>query len=153
MGLAPPLPSLPLPPLARFRTRIKLGYARLTARSIRVTFKDEKDGSEKTVHVPLGQSLLEAAHENEVELEGACEGSLACSTCHVIVEDQVGAETSRHGWDFGVGCENGGEIAPAQQPAVAPSRPMYAGPPHRSFTTSCQSLTTTRTTCLTWHLV
>lgn len=57
--------------------------------SISVTFKDEKDGSEKTVQVPLGQSLLEAAHENEIELEGACEGSLACSTCHVIVEDQV----------------------------------------------------------------
>ncbi|EFN51934.1 hypothetical protein CHLNCDRAFT_49152 [Chlorella variabilis] len=36
----------------------------------------------------MGKSLLEAAHENEIELEGACEGSLACSTCHVIVEDQ-----------------------------------------------------------------
>ncbi|PSC71313.1 adrenodoxin mitochondrial isoform B [Micractinium conductrix] len=56
--------------------------------TISVTFKDEKDGSEKTVRVPLGKSLLEAAHDNEVELEGACEGSLACSTCHVIVEDQ-----------------------------------------------------------------
>lgn len=56
--------------------------------SISVTFKDEKDGTEKTVQVPMGKSLLEAAHENEIELEGACEGSLACSTCHVIVEDQ-----------------------------------------------------------------
>jgi ferredoxin len=61
--------------------------------SISVTFKDDKDGTEKTVQVPLGQSLMEAAHENDIELEGACEGSLACSTCHVIVEDQVGAET------------------------------------------------------------
>uniref|UniRef100_A0A453H2G9 2Fe-2S ferredoxin-type domain-containing protein n=1 Tax=Aegilops tauschii subsp. strangulata TaxID=200361 RepID=A0A453H2G9_AEGTS len=32
-------------------------------------------------------SMLEAAHENDIELEGACEGSLACSTCHVIVMD------------------------------------------------------------------
>ena len=31
--------------------------------------------------------MLEAAHSNDIELEGACEGSLACSTCHVIVED------------------------------------------------------------------
>ena len=30
--------------------------------------------------------MLEVAHKNHVELEGACEGSLACSTCHVIVE-------------------------------------------------------------------
>ncbi len=31
---------------------------------------------------------MEVAHANEIDLEGACEGSLACSTCHVVVEDQ-----------------------------------------------------------------
>lgn len=45
----------------------------------------EKDGEEVTVDVPLGTNLLEAAHDNDIELEGACEGSLACSTCHIIV--------------------------------------------------------------------
>lgn len=39
---------------------------------------------------PVGQSMLEVAHRNDIELEGACEGSLACSTCHVIIQDQVG---------------------------------------------------------------
>jgi ferredoxin len=29
--------------------------------------------------------MLEVAHRNDIELEGACEGSLACSTCHVII--------------------------------------------------------------------
>ncbi|EEF46223.1 2Fe-2S ferredoxin [Ricinus communis] len=53
---------------------------------ISVTFVD-KDGEEKHIKVPLGMSMLEAAHENDIELEGACEGSLACSTCHVIVMD------------------------------------------------------------------
>ncbi|CAA2992961.1 adrenodoxin 2, mitochondrial isoform X1 [Olea europaea subsp. europaea] len=53
---------------------------------ISVTFVD-KDGEEKHIKVPVGTSMLEAAHENDVELEGACEGSLACSTCHVIVMD------------------------------------------------------------------
>ena len=43
------------------------------------------DGSEKTVDAPNGISLLEVAHKNGVALEGACEGSLACSTCHVYV--------------------------------------------------------------------
>ncbi|XP_031403713.1 uncharacterized protein LOC116213047 [Punica granatum] len=51
---------------------------------ISVTFVD-KDGEEKHIKVPIGMSMLEAAHENDIELEGACEGSLACSTCHVIV--------------------------------------------------------------------
>lgn len=44
------------------------------------------DGKEQTVDVPNGISVLEAAHKNSVPLEGACEGSLACSTCHVIVD-------------------------------------------------------------------
>ncbi|XP_009789589.1 uncharacterized protein LOC107797395 isoform X1 [Nicotiana tabacum] len=54
--------------------------------TISVTFVD-KDGEEKHIKVPVGMSMLEAAHENDIELEGACEGSLACSTCHVIVMD------------------------------------------------------------------
>jgi 2Fe-2S ferredoxin len=29
---------------------------------------------------------MEAAHRHDIDLEGACEGSLACSTCHVIVD-------------------------------------------------------------------
>mmetsp|Transcript_45579 Transcript_45579/g.116599 ORF Transcript_45579/g.116599 Transcript_45579/m.116599 type:complete len:189 (+) Transcript_45579:170-736(+) len=54
--------------------------------TIGVTFVE--GDSERTVRVPLGKSLLEAAHDNDIELEGACEGSLACSTCHVIVMNQ-----------------------------------------------------------------
>ncbi|CAI8611452.1 unnamed protein product [Vicia faba] len=54
--------------------------------TISVTFVD-KDGEEHLIKVPIGMSMLEAAHENDIELEGACEGSLACSTCHVIVMD------------------------------------------------------------------
>ena len=30
---------------------------------------------------------MEIAHRHHIELEGACEGALACSTCHVIVDD------------------------------------------------------------------
>lgn len=44
------------------------------------------DGKEQIVEVPNGISVLEAAHKYSVPLEGACEGSLACSTCHVIVD-------------------------------------------------------------------
>ena len=29
------------------------------------------------------------AHNNEVDLEGACESSLACSTCHVILDSEI----------------------------------------------------------------
>ncbi len=48
----------------------------------------EKNGNRKEVDAPLGLSVLEIAHRNHIDLEGACEGSLACSTCHVIVDAQ-----------------------------------------------------------------
>ena len=47
----------------------------------------QRDSSTKTVEAPLGLSVLEIAHKNDIDLEGACEGSLACSTCHVIVSE------------------------------------------------------------------
>ncbi|KAI5148870.1 ferredoxin-2, mitochondrial [Enteropsectra breve] len=37
----------------------------------------------------IGENLLTAAHSNAVPLEGACEGSLACSTCHVVCDPTV----------------------------------------------------------------
>ncbi len=52
----------------------------------KITFIDS-DGKRHEVDAPVGLSVLEIAHKNDMELEGACEGSLACSTCHVIVDD------------------------------------------------------------------
>ncbi|WP_114376031.1 ferredoxin family 2Fe-2S iron-sulfur cluster binding protein [Elioraea thermophila] len=46
----------------------------------------ERDGTRREVDAPLGLSVLEIAHRHGIDIEGACEGSLACSTCHVIVE-------------------------------------------------------------------
>jgi 2Fe-2S ferredoxin len=50
----------------------------------KITFVNA-DGKEQTFDAPNGISVLEVAHRNHISLEGACEGSLACSTCHVIV--------------------------------------------------------------------
>ena len=44
------------------------------------------DGTRLDVAAPEGASVLEIAHEHDIDLEGACEGSMACSTCHVIVD-------------------------------------------------------------------
>ena len=53
----------------------------------KMTFID-RDGQRREVDAPVGLSVLEIAHRNKIDLEGACEGSLACSTCHVIVDDE-----------------------------------------------------------------
>ena len=48
----------------------------------------QRDGTRKEVEAPIGLSVLEIAHRNDVDIEGACEGSLACSTCHVILDPE-----------------------------------------------------------------
>ncbi len=53
----------------------------------KVTFIN-KDGSKTEIDARNGLSVLEIAHQNNIDIEGACEGSLACSTCHVIVEKE-----------------------------------------------------------------
>lgn len=53
----------------------------------RVTFESH-DGKERLEVVgKVGQTLLELAWANEIDMEGACEASLSCSTCHVIVAE------------------------------------------------------------------
>jgi ferredoxin, 2Fe-2S len=53
----------------------------------KMTFIDRK-GARHEVDAPIGLSVLEIAHRNDIDIEGACEGSLACSTCHVIVDPE-----------------------------------------------------------------
>ena len=48
----------------------------------------DRDGARREVEAPLGLSVLEVAHKHGIDIEGACEGSLACSTCHVIVASE-----------------------------------------------------------------
>ena len=54
---------------------------------VTVTFKG-RDKSWK-VQGEVGTTILDLAHSNKVPLEGACEGSLACSTCHVIFPKEI----------------------------------------------------------------
>jgi 2Fe-2S ferredoxin len=46
----------------------------------------DTQGNRREVDAPNGLSVLEVAHKHGIDLEGACEGSLACSTCHVIID-------------------------------------------------------------------
>ena len=59
----------------------------MAAEKIKVIFIE--DGQEKEVEALVGLSILEVAHSNDIDIEGACEGSLACATCHVILEEKI----------------------------------------------------------------
>ena len=40
----------------------------------------------RTVEVDPGTTILEAARENDIELEHNCGGFCACTTCHVVLQ-------------------------------------------------------------------
>jgi 2Fe-2S ferredoxin len=46
-----------------------------------------RGGVRREVDAPVGFTVLDIAHRHGVDIEGACEGQMACSTCHVIVEE------------------------------------------------------------------
>ena len=60
----------------------------VTAETVPLTFI-EADGKERQVQAEIGKHLLDVAHDNHVELEGACGGELSCSTCHLIFEPHI----------------------------------------------------------------
>lgn len=56
-----------------------------TDKPIEITWRD-KNGNVKVTRTEVGKTLLNVARANEIDLEGACEGVCACSTCHVILD-------------------------------------------------------------------
>lgn len=54
----------------------------------RIVFISPDGQSRREIDVPVGLSILDIARKYDVDIEGACEGSLACSTCHVIVDPE-----------------------------------------------------------------
>ena len=52
----------------------------------RVRFLKVDGELDKEVEAPAGSVLLDVAQAAGQPLEGACEGQMACSTCHVIVD-------------------------------------------------------------------
>lgn len=54
---------------------------------LKITFIS-KDGLLKTIEVAEGDNLLDIAQAHNLDMEGACGGSCACSTCHVIVDPE-----------------------------------------------------------------
>lgn len=55
--------------------------------SVNLTYID-KNGKPYEVKGKVGDNVLYLAHRHGIEMEGACEASLACTTCHVYVEDK-----------------------------------------------------------------
>ncbi|KAF4687386.1 Adrenodoxin, mitochondrial [Perkinsus olseni] len=85
-GVAPAVLSAPL---AKFSRAFHVDAAAAKGLpSVNITFVDT-DGTKKVAKAPIGWSLLKVAHLNGIDLEGACEESMACSTCHCILSQDL----------------------------------------------------------------
>ena len=43
-------------------------------------------GERQEIEAPSGLSVMEIARMHDLGIEGACDGSIACATCHIIVD-------------------------------------------------------------------
>lgn len=58
-------------------------------KTVKITFIEESVDNEVEVEATVGKSVLEAAIEHNVDIEGACGGEMACSTCHVVLSQEL----------------------------------------------------------------
>ena len=45
------------------------------------------DGGKRSFAAASGLTLLDVARLNDVAIEGACGGAMACATCHMVVDE------------------------------------------------------------------
>lgn len=59
-----------------------------TVLKVKVTFTTQ-DGTKVPIQVPVGTTLMEAARDiAKIDVEAACDGTCACSTCHMYLSEQ-----------------------------------------------------------------
>jgi 2Fe-2S ferredoxin len=53
---------------------------------IKIVFR--VNGNDHAVEASIGDSLLEVAKKNQINLFGGCGGAGVCGTCHVLIDDE-----------------------------------------------------------------
>ena len=53
---------------------------------VNITYID-REGESHHIKAKVGDNVMYLAQKHDIEIEGACEASLACCTCHVYVEN------------------------------------------------------------------
>mmetsp|Transcript_7789 Transcript_7789/g.12922 ORF Transcript_7789/g.12922 Transcript_7789/m.12922 type:complete len:163 (+) Transcript_7789:43-531(+) len=56
---------------------------------VKIVFVEESTGDRIEAEAEEGKTVLDAAIDHNVDIEGACGGELACSTCHVVLSQEL----------------------------------------------------------------
>lgn len=77
----------------QFRTQMPrmctLQSMSMSTDSVKIAFIEESNDSRIEVDAPVGKTVLDVAIDHNIDIEGACGGELACSTCHVILSQEL----------------------------------------------------------------
>jgi len=46
----------------------------------------DASGVQRDIDAPIGRHVMQILRDAGYDIEGACEGALACATCHVVVD-------------------------------------------------------------------
>ena len=68
---------------------LEVSQCRQFSKKIPFYFIEGKSGNKVLVEGELGKTVLDVAVAHDIDIEGACGGELACSTCHVVVSEQL----------------------------------------------------------------
>lgn len=77
------------PPRILRSFRRSITKSKAAADKVSVTFI-KPDGAQATAETKVGENLLDVIIDNDIDIDGfgACEGTLACSTCHLIFKQE-----------------------------------------------------------------
>lgn len=77
------------PIIKKFSTAPATAVEDTNEETVKFTYVMSEDGTEHEVNAKIGMNLMEVAQENDIELEGACGGELACATCHLVFSQDI----------------------------------------------------------------
>ena len=57
--------------------------------TVKIVFYEAANDNRVEVDAPIGRTVLDVAIDYNIDIEGACGGELACSTCHVVLTKEL----------------------------------------------------------------
>jgi 2Fe-2S ferredoxin len=66
-----------------------MATAAATGKGVKIVFYEAANQNKVEVDALVGRTVLDVAIEHNIDIEGACGGELACSTCHVVLSKRL----------------------------------------------------------------
>ncbi|KAL7676052.1 hypothetical protein ACOME3_002308 [Neoechinorhynchus agilis] len=82
-----------IPPLPRAFYTIRRPLQTALTNTVRLLIED-RENNQTGINASIGKSVLENAIDNGIGIESACEGTMCCTSCHVIMNENEFAQVN-----------------------------------------------------------